>query len=100
MCMGRFLRHLCSSRREGPVAQGVRLSCRESGGKRRPPNAGERSQRERYYRLNCYAGRRSGKLLSFVYRPVNWVPMAERTAHVKRATKETQIDLKLNVDGT
>lgn len=24
----------------------------------------------------------------------------ERTAHIKRATKETQIDLKLNVDGT
>jgi imidazoleglycerol-phosphate dehydratase len=26
--------------------------------------------------------------------------MAERTAQIKRATKETQIDLKLNVDGT
>ncbi len=26
--------------------------------------------------------------------------MAERTAHIQRATKETRIDLKLNVDGT
>lgn len=26
--------------------------------------------------------------------------MAQRTAHLKRATKETQIDLKLNIDGT
>jgi imidazoleglycerol-phosphate dehydratase len=26
--------------------------------------------------------------------------MSQRTAHIKRATKETQIDLKLNIDGT
>jgi imidazoleglycerol-phosphate dehydratase len=26
--------------------------------------------------------------------------MAERTAHIKRATKETQIEVKLNIDGT
>jgi imidazoleglycerol-phosphate dehydratase len=38
----------------------------------------------------------------FVISPLNITigPMPERTAHIKRDTKETRIDLKLNIDGT